>query len=211
MPSNPFLYPKAQHRRRLQPRQYSSYRPYKPYLKDEFGSQCVYCRLPDGMKGQDSFGVDHYAPQKRFPALKTVYSNLFYACNCCNSRKGEFWPTNAQWKAKEFIPNPCNHIMFEHLRYRGAKAEAKSTAGQLAENVLDLNDPDSVQYRELVLDVIRSLEAQKRRLQSTIDSINQLDKAHLDQADQYANEKRSTENELARIERHLRAVAGEAR
>lgn len=115
MPLNPFRYSQSRYRRKLSPPSYSDYSRYKSFLKQEFTSQCVYCRLPDGLKGEDSFSVDHYRPQSRFPELVTTYANLFYACSGCNRRKGAFWPTDAQWRAKQFIPNPCDHVMFVHL------------------------------------------------------------------------------------------------
>lgn len=115
MPLNPFRYPQSRYRRKLNPPPYANYTRYKPFLKQEFTSQCVYCRLPDGLKGEDGFSVDHYRPQSKFPELVTTYGNLFYACRCCNRRKGAFWPADAQWRAKQFIPNPCDHVMFEHL------------------------------------------------------------------------------------------------
>jgi HNH endonuclease len=165
---NPFLYPQSRYRRKLHPPSYSAYSRYKPFLKQEFTSQCVYCRLPDGLKGEDSFSVDHYRPQSKFPELVTTYANLFYACNGCNRRKGVFWPTDVQWQARQFIPNPCDHVMFDHLRYRSTRVEARSPAGELAERVLMLNDEHSVEYRELVLGVIAALEEKKRRVQETL-------------------------------------------
>ena len=208
MPSNPFLYPQARHRRKQQPPLYSSYASYKPWLRREFVSQCVYCRLPDGLKGEDSFGVDHYRPQSKFPELATTYANLFYACNCCNRRKGAFWPTDGQQRVRQFLPNPCDHVMFEHLRYRVARVETRTPAGELAERVLMLNDEASVQYREFVMDVIASLEASARRLQETIRRIDQRSAQHPEQANQCAAERASAVQELARIQQHLSRVSG---
>lgn len=147
----PFSYPKEKHIRTLNPRPYLDYRTYKPHLRHEFQRVCVYCRQPDGMRAKGEFGVDHYRPQKRFPALETVYSNLFYACNTCNSYKKQFWPTPAEKKSGRFIPNPCDHVMWDHLRFRGAKVEARSEAGRTAEKILFLNTEEVVQWREFVL------------------------------------------------------------
>lgn len=205
---NPFLYPKSPHRRRVQPPSYSFYARYKPFLKQEFMSRCVYCRLPDGLKGEDNFGVDHYRPQSKFPELTTTYTNLFYACNCCNRRKGNFWPTEAQWQTRQFIPNPCEHVMFDHLRYRGVRVETRTPAGALAERVLILNDEDSVGYREFVLGVIAALEGKKRRLQETLQSIDRLLTAHPEQVTQLTAERESVAKDLATLQRHLYRVTG---
>jgi hypothetical protein len=52
--------------------------------------------------------------------------------------------------------------MFAHLRYRSARVETRSPAGELAERVLMLNDEHSVQYRETVLSVIATLSRKWR-------------------------------------------------
>jgi len=171
-------------------------------------SQCVYCRLPDGLKGDDNFGVDHYRPQSKFPELATTYANLFYACNCCNRRKGAFWPTDVQWQAGQFIPNPCDHTMFDHLRYRSTRVEPRSPAGELAERVLMFNDERSMEYRELVLNVITALEEQKRRVQETIRKIDQLLASHPERAEQIAEERASAEKNMVKLDHQLSRVAG---
>jgi len=146
----PFLYPEERHLRAQTPPSFTDYRQYKPYLRLEFAGQCVYCRMPDGLAGADSFGVDHYRPTSRFPDLGSVYGNLFYSCNRCNRRKGDFWPTDSQWSEGAVFPNPCDHRMSEHLRYRGARVQAISRAGEIAVELLMLNDEEDVRYREFV-------------------------------------------------------------
>ena len=200
---NPFTYQKSKHRRTLSPPAYTSYRRYKPYLRDEFRRQCVYCRLPDGVKGPDSFGVDHYRPQKLFPSLETIYSNLFYSCNCCNSRKRNFWPTAAQLQDKRFIPNPCDHIMFEHLQYRRALVTLKSPAGRQADEILDLNDDDSVKYREFVLDLIATLEKDERELLELARGIEQQMEHFPERKQELEAEKNSIDEDLATTRDHL--------
>ena len=149
--SEPFRYPKSVHLRRLKPGPYTSYRTYKPHLAREFDGQCVYCRSPDSLKGTDTFGVDHYRPIKRFPALACDYANLFYACNRCNSRKGAYWPVGVEPR----LPNPCDDEMAKHVWYDGPVVVSKSPAGALAEKLLDLNAPDLVVYRTDILELVR--------------------------------------------------------
>lgn len=148
---NPFRYPEAQHSRTQNPARFSDYTRYKPFLRIEFGRQCVYCRLPDGLKGEGAFGVDHYRPVSRFPDLECEYSNLFYVCNTCNWRKGNFWPDFQDWAEARFIPNPCDHRMAEHLRFEGLLVEPQSATGHFAAGLLLLNHLPDVEYREFVL------------------------------------------------------------
>ncbi len=210
MPSNPFIYPKARHKRRETPPAYSSYRKYKPFLKKEFSSQCVYCRLPDGIQREDTFGVDHYRPQSKFPELAATYTNLFYVCNCCNRRKANFWPTQAQERKGEFIPNACDHVMFEHLQYRFSRVETKSDAGRIANKYLDFNDEKSVQYREFILRIITGLEQDRREHQKAIQAIRQRAESNPENIEQLEQAKADAERELEEIERDLARVIGSA-
>jgi hypothetical protein len=153
---SPYRYSKSQHSRSQTPtKPYSYYKRYKPALQREFSGQCVYCRQPDYIRTYRTFHVEHYRPKSLFPALQTAYSNLFYSCATCNEMKGNYWPAAG---SPDFIPNPCDHVMTKHLRYAAAKVEAVSEVGKFALELLDLNDPTVVQYRELVLHQIDLLE-----------------------------------------------------
>lgn len=170
---NPYAYPKFRHVRSEQPAEYKAYPRYKPFLRREFKEKCVYCRRPDGGLHQD-YGVDHYRPQSRFPDLVAAYTNLFYACNSCNRRKGKYWPSAAQLKANQFIPNPCDHVMIQHLKYQGAKVEAKSVAGDFTLRLLDLNNPDLMRYREGMLVMVEAAEATRKKAQQVLQDLTEL-------------------------------------
>lgn len=152
-----FLYPKTRHVRTQTPPLYSAYKRFKPFLRVEFEARCIYCREADAIRGHDSFGVDHYRPKRDFPHLESEYLNLFYCCNPCNSRKGKYWPKPAL-ESTEFLPNPCEHEMFRHLRYQGPMVEARSRAGEIAVDLLRLNDAVTVKRRATTIQAIDSLE-----------------------------------------------------
>jgi len=148
---HPFRYPESTHSRTQAPGLFADYRRYKPFLRLEFQRQCVYCRLPDGLKGEDAFGVDHYRPVALFPEVSSDYGNLFYSCNSCNRRKRDFWPTREQWSRGAFLPNPCDHTMSEHLQFSGTLVHAASQAGTLAIDLLMLNESEAILFREFIL------------------------------------------------------------
>lgn len=170
---NPFVYPKSKHVRREKPGELSPYSKYKPFLQREFERKCIYCRMPDSMQHQHLYGVEHYRPKSRFPELITSYRNLFYACNPCNQRKGEYWPPRGKGTT-HFIPNPCDHEMFKHLRFAGPVVEAKSTAGEVARDLLDLNDGETVKYRTFIISLIESHEEKKALLDRTRTQLQEL-------------------------------------
>jgi len=193
---NPFIYPKTVHVRKLAPSTVSSQ---KSILRAEFFSQCVYCRLPDGIKGQDNFGIDHYRPRSLFPDLKNTYSNLFYACNACNRRKKDYWPSSAAIAAGRFIPNPCDHVMYQHLRYRRARVEPHTAAGEEADKRLMLNDDVSIQFREFLLGLIAMAEEKKRSVTETFSRIERQLTAGTEEL-QLQQEKETCMSQLKEIE-----------
>ncbi len=160
--------------------------------------------MPDGPKTQAGFGVDHYRPKGRpeFARLATLYENLFYACNSCNSRKGKHWPTDENWERGEFMPNPCDHVMFQHLKYKGAEVEARSPAGKHANKILMFNDEESVKYREFVLDGIHMAERQKREAQQALADIDAM--ILTQPSATLEGLKRKAEQNLARVENVLK-------
>lgn len=170
---NPFHYSKLIHQRTITPPAYSNYRRYKPSLRQEFHGQCVYCRALESYKGQESFGVDHYRPKKRFPALANEYLNLYYSCNRCNSYKGDFWPSSENIERGQFVPNPCEHVMFQHMRYKNGGVAGVSNAGKWTAEHLDLNDPQTVLFRE---SFVKAIEAVAIKIGISTDTIKQAKK-----------------------------------
>jgi hypothetical protein len=206
---NPFQYPEQKHSRSQSPRLFADYKHYKPFLQIEFGRQCVYCRLPDGTKGADTFGVDHYRPKARFPDLKCDYGNLFYACNACNRRKGTFWPSEEEWLQEIFIPNPCDHSMAEHLQYRGARVEPLTGAGRRAEEVLSLNGEIDVRYREVVLQTIEVYRFSIASGMATIAALDvQLEQEQGLTRDELLLERREIQSQLEGLQRSLENFTG---
>jgi hypothetical protein len=123
--------------------------------------------MPDSLKGEDTFGADHYRPQ-RFVLYRNRYDNLFYACNGCNRRKHDFWPTRAQFAAKQYIVNPCEDVMFAHLRFNGSKVASRSTQGEWTSDALELNDEDVVAVRETILMSIQTCEARRDKARGSM-------------------------------------------
>jgi hypothetical protein len=178
MNPTPFRYPKSRHIRRQRPKAYRDYRSYRQHLENEFSHKCVYCRLPDGLGAE--FAVEHYRPKSKFPELVTDYSNLFFACKSCNSHKGEYWPTDAEFAAGAFIPNPCEHVMADHLWFRGVSVTARDAAGRFAIRLLQLEETEKVRFRGFIVrsiaacvlayrenaQTIKELESKSRKVES---------------------------------------------
>lgn len=152
MVNNPFNYSHSRHTRRYTPEHKNDYSKYKPTLQLEYDRKCIYCLFPDTIKGCDGFGVDHYRPKSLFPLLITEYSNLFYCCNTCNRWKGNKWPTGV------FIPNPDEHIMIDHLRFKKEIVDPVTNEGKYTCELLQLNDPNLVRTRRALITSLHALE-----------------------------------------------------
>ncbi len=165
-----FLYPKNRHIRKHKPPLFKNYRTYKRYLQSDFQRVCVYCRQPDSSAPNLNFGVDHYRPKgiARFAGLVNHYENLFYCCGQCNSRKNNYWPLDE--KLGPFVVNPCEHEMASHLRFnpKTGEVEAKTPHGQCTEELLQLNDPTSIQYRLNVLKMVQLLHMEIAELRNQV-------------------------------------------
>ena len=160
----PLKYPTRKHRRTEAPPPFNDHRQYKPYLRREFDSRCVYCRKSDLDQEPGAFQVEHYRPRKYFPNLATTYSNLFYACSTCNIFKADYWSERVEAR----IPNPCDDVMSQHLAFRDHVIEGQSPQGLTAIEQLRLNNDNSTSYRQrlrrdvlLLIDAIIDLKNKK--------------------------------------------------
>jgi hypothetical protein len=93
--------------------------------------------------------------------------------------------------------------MFEHLQYRHALITLKSPAGKQADEVLDLNDDDSVKYREFVLDLIAILEKDERGLVELARGIERQMKQFPERKQELEAEKNSIDEDLNKTRDHL--------
>jgi hypothetical protein len=198
------LFPETRYERGADPGPFDDYQSYKPYLQREFRRKCIYCRVSDDLKGYEGFGVEHYLPKSRFPALSATWPNLFYACNVCNAWKGEAIST-----PKRFLPQPCAHSMADHLQYRGADIETYTPHGEWMVELLHLAERRD--FREFILsalgkflttrnELLGDLAAYETRAQSAQGG---------EEADLLQAAIRETLEDLGRIDRHIERLTGE--
>jgi hypothetical protein len=144
-----FAYPSVAHVRRHGPRGYVDDEHYKPWLRDEFGYRCVYCRcrevwFPDGDR---NFSVEHLRPTSLAPHGLTRYDTLVYACCQCNAARGA-----------TLLPlDPCGSLS-EHLEVSSKGTITGLTpAGEELIRICRLDRPNLTAYRCLILDSLTLL------------------------------------------------------
>lgn len=114
------------------------YREYRPYLRRDFYHSCAYCTMTEAEAQAVRFTIDHYEPQER-EDLINVYSNLMYACDECNSRKGDRVPSDEARKNGIHFFRPDEEIFDDHFALRDVRLHPQSRAGDFTIKALDLN------------------------------------------------------------------------
>ena len=153
---------------RSNPAAETRYQNYKPQLREDFNQCCGYCDDSDETYGLNlGFHIDHFAPQKQFPALKTTYTNLIYSCPICNRAKGKIWigeDSTVSNNGVEGFVDPCLPDYDNHL-YR-------DTSG-----VIRASSPlGAYQIKTLKLNLLRhQLNWQVRTLENLLESLSDLE------------------------------------
>lgn len=65
----------------------------REYLRKVSEYSCAYCTITESESPGAAFHVDHFRPQKKFPDLRDICTNLRYSCPRCNLMKSDFWIT----------------------------------------------------------------------------------------------------------------------
>lgn len=100
---------------------------------------CAYCTMAEVEASAVRFTIDHYEPTSARPDLENEYSNLMYACDPCNMRKGDRYPpSTARAEGIRFF-RPDEDIHAEHFKISGIRLEADSKTGVYTIDALDLN------------------------------------------------------------------------
>lgn len=115
------------------------YPKYKRYLRYDFIFSCAYCTITESEAQAIRFTIDHYHPRNARQDLEDEYSNLMYACDECNTRKGDRYPPPiAQVSGIRFF-RPDQDSYNEHFKKAGIRLEPKSDIGGYTIAAIDLN------------------------------------------------------------------------
>ena len=95
------------------------------------------------------FTIDHYEPRNAQPDLIHKYSNLMYACDECNLRKGDRCPpASARGQGYRFF-RPDGDEYHDHFEWSGIRIEPKTNVGHYSIEALDLNRAALRKLRDL--------------------------------------------------------------
>jgi hypothetical protein len=117
---------------------------------DRANSRCEYCHLSEAHSFYP-FQVDHILAEKH--GGLTVADNLALSCYYCNTYKG---PCIAGWDAMKAdavrLFNPRRDDWNDHFRWDGPFLLGRSEIGRATIHVLQINHPDAVEVRRLLVE-----------------------------------------------------------
>lgn len=115
------------------------YNDYKPHLRYDFYYSCAYCTMTEAEAQAIRLVIDHYDPVSNNPALANEYANLMYACDECNTRKGDrFPPPEAQAQGIKFF-RIDEELRSNHFELRGDELVGLTECGKYTIQAVDLN------------------------------------------------------------------------
>ena len=117
------------------------YTKYRRYLRHDFFHSCAYCTTTESEALAIRFTIDHYVPQNANPQLVNEYTNLMYACDECNQRKGDRHPPPDAQAAGYRCFRPDEDKFSDHFRLglSGIIINDESKTGYYTIEALDLN------------------------------------------------------------------------
>ncbi|MBW4480072.1 MAG: HNH endonuclease [Tolypothrix brevis GSE-NOS-MK-07-07A] len=111
--------------------------------------RCEYCLIHQDFSIY-THEVDHIIAVKH--GGETTADNLALSCLSCNRHKGSDFATIDQ-VTKEIVPlfNPRRQVWDEHFYLEGARIEGKTQIGQGTARLLQLNIPNRVLERQVLM------------------------------------------------------------
>ena len=112
--------------------------------------RCEYCRRPEATTAV-AFHVDHIIPVKRHNGSPGV-ENLAWSCAYCNRNK-KTDVASFDLITGELVPlfNPRRQAWEDHFSMNGAVIDFKTSIGEVTIRLLNMNNPEFVEARQLLI------------------------------------------------------------
>lgn len=132
-----------------------NYHNYKSYVREDFCECCAYCLVHELLAGgEESFELDHFKPQSKFPDLTNDFYNIYYSCHSCNKYKCNSWPDETLIKSGYNFVDYCNDTFSSHFKEQNGKWIPISHAGEYTNDKLRLNRKHFVEIRTLLYKIL---------------------------------------------------------
>jgi hypothetical protein len=117
-------------------------------VRERAGERCEYCLIPEQVTLAPHW-IDHIVAEKH--GGLTVAENLALACVLCNQHKGSDL-SSIHPESGTLVPlfHPRRDRWMDHFKLDGSRIEALTAIGLVTVRLLQLNQPDRIQERELL-------------------------------------------------------------
>jgi hypothetical protein len=123
--------------------------PLRRLVRARAGERCEYCLVPEQLTLAPHW-VDHVVAEKH--GGQTEEGNLALSCVLCNQHKGtDLTSIDPQTGQIAALFHPRRDRWFDHFRLTRAHIEPLTATGRVTVRLLQLNHPDRVEERELLL------------------------------------------------------------
>ena len=109
--------------------------------------RCEYCRVHEDDE-PFSFHIEHIVARKH--GGRSVASNLAWACQNCNLGKSSNLSGRVRGETVELF-HPRRQRWSRHFRWSGPRLIGRTKCGQATVRVLNINAPDRVHLRKLLM------------------------------------------------------------
>ena len=118
-------------------------------VRERARERCEYCLIPESAVFAPH-EIDHVVAEKHGGA--TEASNLAFSCVLCNKRKGSDL-TSIDPTTGDIVPlfHPRQNRWAEHFQIVEGRVEPLTSTGRVTVRLLQLNYPDRIEERELLL------------------------------------------------------------
>jgi hypothetical protein len=121
----------------------------KRRVRERAQGRCEYCKIPTYVS-EFTFPFDHVVAQQH--GGETAFENLALSCRHCNFHKGpNIAGVDPETGKLTRLFNPRSDRWSRHFDWDGPSLIAKTSVGRATLHVLNMNHPDRVEVRRLLI------------------------------------------------------------
>lgn len=120
-------------------------------VRDRAGARCEYCHLPDFAALASTFHVEHVIAKQHRGSDEPA--NRAWSCHRCNFSKGpNLSGVDPLTDNVVRLFDPRRQAWTRHFEWLGALLVGRTQTGRATIAVLDMNDPQRVELRQMLMD-----------------------------------------------------------
>jgi len=120
-------------------------------VRERARRRCEYCRIPECVAPFVTFHIDHIRAQKHGGSDDP--DNLAWSCHHCNLHKGtNLSGIDPLTEKMHPLFNPRKQSWKRHFEWLGSSLLGRTPTGRATIAVLNMNDPQRVELRQLFMD-----------------------------------------------------------